>query len=442
MKAVLSGLNAWISAEDKPQYFKSMVIGLAVVLIALGGFTAWAGFVPLAEGSYVEGRLVVASSRQSIEHLRGGIVAEIHVSDGDRVVRDQPLVSLDTTEAAHSVRVVNSRFLRSQATIARLQAEQRGDREIVWPEELLADTTPFATELKATQLSLLNQNLDQLDNELAILRERNNQFLEQIRGNEAQQNANRQETDLIEEELVGLRDLYERGYAPKTRVLALERRKANLEGERGRLIADVARLREAISENELEIVNIQKAFRRQVLQQLEEELARLDELSSQLVTVREQAKRTIVRAPISGIVVDRQVHTVGGVVRPGGRLMDIVPEDEGFKISARVLPIDIDSIVVGMQAEIRLAGLPQRSAPILDGVVTKVSADIVEEPAPSGAAYYPVTVELHDGQIERVEADNLTPGMPAQVMVKSGERTFLAYIAGPWGELMRRAMTE
>jgi membrane fusion protein, type I secretion system len=272
----------------------------------------------------------------------------------------------------------------------------------------------------------------------AQLRERIAQLKEEIQGLTGQVAAKKRETELIGQELEGVRDLWRKNLVQIQRVTALERDAARLEGERGQLIAATAQAKGKISEIELQILQIDQDLRSEVAKDLREVQGKIAELVERKVAAEDQLKRIDIRAPQDGMVHQSTVHTVGGVITPGEAIMLIVPEADALTVEAKLAPQDIDQVRVGQTAALRFSAFSQRTTPELDGVVSRVSADLTTDQR-TGAAYYVVRITLSDSEIARLGGLRLVPGMPVEAFIKTGERTVLSYVMKPFTDQINRS---
>jgi HlyD family type I secretion membrane fusion protein len=253
---------------------------------------------------------------------------------------------------------------------------------------------------------------------------------DQIGGLQVQQSAGNRQIELIEEELEGLRILYEEGYVTRSRILALERETERLRGDRGEDLAAISRAETAIGESDLQIIQLEKSFQEEVIAELRDIQAQIFDLEQRQVAAADQYDRVEIHAPESGTVLGLSAHTVGGVIGPGDPIMNIVPDNDPLIIKARVRPNDIENITMGQLAEVRFSGLSQRKTPILNGNVVGLSADRLTDPQ-TGEIYYETRVLISQEELDRLGDIQLVPGMPAEVMILTGERTALAYMLDP-----------
>lgn len=422
------------------------IIGFAAIVLMAGGFGVWACTSQLAGAVIAPGALVVESNVKKVQHPTGGIVGEILVHDGDLVQAGDVVMRLDDTVTRATLGIVRSQLDELQARDARLAAERDDAAEIAFPPDLLArrGTRTLDTAL-AGEERLFESRRNARIGQRAQLRERIAQSNEEIRGLSAQQQAKEVEIGMIDEELVGVRSLYAQNLVSISRLMILQRDKAKLDGERGQFIAEIARARGKISETELQIIQIDRDFRTDVLKDLREGQGRIAELRERQVAAEDQLKRIDLRAPQSGVVLQLSVHTVGGVVANGETVMQIVPTDERLVIDAKVSPQDIDQVAVGAKAIVKILAGNQRTMPDLEGTLLRVSADLTHDPPSSGPPtppYFQVRVSLPASQVERIDDLHLVPGMPAEAFIQTTPRTPLQYLMKPLHDQVARTFRE
>lgn len=413
-----------------------------VIALAFGGIGGWGATVPLASAVVTQGQVTVDTNRKQIQHLEGGIVSELNIRDGDTIMAGDVLMRLDDTRAKASLSIVEASYREETAKQARLVAERDRRDTIDWPQALRDQAEDMdVSNLLESQQAIFDSRRDTMRGEVGILNERIQQLSEEIGGLEAQTAATRAQVDIIEEELAGLITLFEKGQTTKPRILALQREKARLEGEFGELKANIARSRNAIGETKLEIIQKEKAFRSEVVATLSEVQAEVNDLRERYVAARDVMERLDIRAPVSGKVVNLTVHAQGVVIRPGETFLELVPTDDKLIVEVKVAPQDIDNVAVGQVSEIRMLAFKQRTTPTLDGAVSYVSADALTDPQ-DGATFYLARIHVPEDQLARLEGQRLQPGMPAEVMIRTGERTALAYLIQPILDSMNRAWRE
>lgn len=417
-------------------------VGLRILILAalLGG--SWFIFMPLAGAVVVPGNLVVQSNVKTIQHPTGGVVAEIKVRDGSRVREGDLLVRLDATQARAGLQMVSKQLDEVRARIARLSAERDGLARMEFPAELASRAKEdIVKSLLASEESLFKARATARQSQKDLLQSRIAQLTEEISGMEAQQDSKGKQLELIAGEMTGVQDLYDKHLVPLARLTALQRESARIEGERGQLVSSIAETKSKIGEAQLQIVRIDQDFRTDVVKELGDAQGKEAELVERSVAARDLLDRIEIRAPTSGLVHQLAAHTIGGVVRPGDAIMEIVPDAEDLLVEARLQPKDIDQVRNGQQAFVRFTAFNQRTTPQLTGTVSYVSADTSHDQQTS-AAYFTVRIVLPDQERRRLAGQQLVPGMPAEVFMQTGSRTMMSYLFKPIADQMRRAFVE
>jgi len=419
-----------------------IMLGSIIVLVMFGGIGTWAAITPLSGAIIAPGVVTVYSKRKTVQHLEGGIVSEILVRDGDHVQQGQLLVRLDDTQVTASLRILDGQLNILRARAARLKAERDGDSEIRFPARLSDRRTDSeVADVIRGESELFRARRGALQGEVDILTERVSQLENEIAGLTAQRRSKVRQIQLIRDELVTLRELYEKGYASKTRLLTLERSAEALKGERGELVAQIARAKSTIGETKLQIIQIEKEFRQTVIEELHQDQSDVFDLEERRVAVADEAKRIEIRAPQNGIVVGLDVHTLGGIVSPGQPILDIVPEEDELVIEAQIAPHDIDKVRPGLVSTVRFSAFNLRSTPEITGKVFVASADRLFDNA-NGQHYYLAGVRIEKDELLKIKDLKLVPGMPAEVFVETGERTALSYLAKPLTDALTRTFRE
>lgn len=423
-------------------------LGAAIFVAFFVVFLGWAAFARLDAGAYAQGEVSVSGNRQAVQHREGGVVAALRVAEGDHVVRGQVLIELASGELIAVERGLAGQVYALLAQRARMTAERDRLGSILMPPELIRlppEDQALADEAMRLQRLQFAARRVGRGTETGVLTQRSQQLEQQITGLERQISSNLEQRRLIVEELDGVRSLAAQGYAPLTRVRALERTAAALEGEDGSLRAQVARAREAIGETRLEMSGVTTKLNEDVAEQLKQVEVQLNELSPRLAEARAQIARNQVRAPATGQVVELSVFTVGGVIQPGQTLMEIVPDDASQVIVASVSPTDIDNLRPGLSTEVKFPGLRDRNPPIIHGRVTRISADRLTSETEAGArAFYRVEIVVPAAEMTRLgpSAANIRPGMPVEVVVVTRKRTALQYLFEPLTRSLFRSGSE
>ncbi|HZR77441.1 HlyD family type I secretion periplasmic adaptor subunit [Bradyrhizobium sp.] len=416
--------------------------GLRVLLIVglLAG--GWAALVPLAGAVVVPGNLVVQSNVKTVQHPTGGVVAEIAVQNGQRVSRGDLLVRLDATQAQASLQVISKQLDETRARIARLVAERDGLRQIAVPGEL-ADRAgeDVIKALLTSEQSLFTARSNARRSQIDVFQSRISQLGEQIAGLDAQVEAKTKQLDLIAGELTGVQDLYDKHLVPLARLTALQRESARIEGERGQLTSSIAETRSKTGEAQLQILKLEHDFRSDVVKELGESQAKEAEFVERSTAARDVLDRIEIRAPASGVIQQLSVHSIGGVIRAGDTIMEIVPDLDDLQIEARLPPNDIDQVRMGQSAFVRFSAFNQRVTPQVGGTVSYVSPDTSRDQQ-TNTPYFTVRVSLPEDERRRLAGLQLVPGMPAEVFMQTGSRTMMSYLLKPIADQMRRAFVE
>jgi HlyD family secretion protein len=419
-----------------------LIMGLAVVIVLAGGFGGWASTVQISGALIAPGAIVVDSNVKKVQHPTGGVVGEVRVRDGDVVKAGDIVVRLDDTVTKASLAIVVKTLNGLYARAARLEAEQRGEDKLTFPPQLTerADD-PDVKNVMLSESKLFEVRVHGRAGQKAQLRERVLQLNEEIGGLTAQEAAKDKEIALIEKELVGVRSLYEQHLVQLTRLTTLERDAARLNGERAQYIASRAQAKGKITETELQIIQVDKDMVSEVSKDLRETNDKIGEFVERKVTAEDQLRRVDIRAPQDGMVLQNNVHTVGGVITAGDAMMMIVPQADDLSVEAKVDPKDIDKLQIGQKTLMRLSAFNQRTTPELNGLVTRVSADVTTDQR-TGQSYYTIRVSLPPTEVARLGDVKLIPGMPVEAFVQTGDRTMLSYLLKPLNDQLMRSFRE
>jgi HlyD family type I secretion membrane fusion protein len=418
------------------------LIGIIIILSTLGVAVVWSSLAPIASAVIAQGVVKVDTSRKKIQHLEGGQIQEIMVRDGDRVKVGDVLIRLDPTRADASHGVLRTGLDAALAQQSRLMAERDGLGQVGYPATLQQRRNdPHVAELIKSQDSLFRARKASLDGQLSILDKQIVALNKRIEGIAAQQLAKEDQLRSLKLDVEGFASLAAQGMLEKTRVRTTEREIARLEGERSEHIADIAQTRTSISEKELEKFQTQKKFREEVMEELRRVQTEINDYTERIGAARHVLEQTEIRAPVDGTVVDSRIHTTRGVITPGEVLMEIVPSQDRLIVEAKVRPEDIDRVRLGLATGVKLSAFDQRSTPELNGKVSYVSADIIED-SKTGVAYFLIKVEVTEEELKRLKGQSLQPGMLAEVFVRTGERTFFAYLLDPLVSSFNKAWRE
>jgi len=421
---------------------RPILAGLAVIGLFIGGFGGWATLAPLSSAAVAPGAVRVDGHRKTVQHMEGGIIRELAVREGDYVTKGQLLLRIDDTQAAAALTALHGQYDALQAQAARLVAERDGLPAIAFPADL-ADRCrePSTHMICAGQERIFDDRKRSLAGEIDILRQRIDQLRAEIDGRAAQSAAFEKQIALVAEQTKGVAPLVKMNLLPKPRLLALQQQAASLEGNRGEQQAEVAKNEQSIGETRLQIADLVNKQQTDISNALRDTQDKIADIEEKIRAAADVQHRTDVVAPQSGKVVNLRFFTPGGVVKPGDPILDIVPQNDALIIDAQIRPLDIAAVHPGLKAEVRLTAFKQRRMPIVNGTVTYVSADSLAD-ARTGQAYYAAHVEIDPKELARLRDVKLYPGMPAEVFVITGERTFLQYLADPLRESFARAFRE
>ncbi|MBD8907560.1 HlyD family type I secretion periplasmic adaptor subunit [Methylorubrum zatmanii] len=447
MSSTLAPLNGLAPALPRPVAHGSIRRHLAVaaglsaaLVLGIGG---WATFTDIAAAVIAPGQLVVESDIKKVQHPTGGVVGQLLVREGQRVAAGDVLIRLDETQTRANLDIVLKAMDELAARRARDEAERDGLKAVAFPPELVSriDSDASVTRLIDGESRLFAARVAGREGQKAQLRERVDQLRQEIAGLTKQAAAKDREIDLIGHELTGVRDLYAKNLVPLSRVTALERDAARLEGERGQLIASTASARGKIAETELQIFQIDQEMRTEVGKDLAEIRGKWSELREKRVAAEDQLKRVELRAPQDGYVHQMTVHTVGGLVVPSEPAMLIVPAADQLLVEVRVQPQDIDNVRVGQKAVLRFSAFNTRTTPEIDGEVVRVSADVTQDPK-TGQSFYTARIRISDENKDRLKGLRLVPGMPVESYTQIGERSVLSYLTKPLTDQIAKAWKE
>ena len=419
-----------------------MIIGLSVVVLLAGGLGGWASTQQISGALIAPGQIVVESNVKKVQHPTGGVVGDVRAHDGDLVKAGDILVRLDDTVTKASLAIVTKNLDAAYARAARLEAEQRGIDHINFPMQLLDRTNdPDVNNLMRSEMKLFDVRVNGRAGQKAQLRERVTQLNEEIAGLAAQEKAKDQEIALVVKELEGVRQLYDQHLVQISRLTTLERDAARLNGERAQYVASRAQAKGKISETELQIIQVDKDMVSEVSKDLRETNDKIGEFVERKVTAEDQLRRVDIRAPQNGMVLQSTVHTVGGVITAGDAIMLIVPQSDDLQGEAKVNPQDIDKLQVGQKTLLRLSALNQRTTPELNGVVSRVSADVTTDQR-TGQSYYTIRVSMPPEEVARLGDNKIIPGMPVEAFVQTGDRTMFSYLMKPLSDQLMRSFRE
>jgi HlyD family secretion protein len=434
----------WEGQDPRRVIRKLNLVGFVLMALLIGGFGGWASTHELAGAVIAPGMVVVESYVKKVQHPTGGIVAEIPVKEGSLVEEGQIVMRLDETKTRAMLGTILSQLDYLLALEARLIAERDDSEHISFPNELLIrQVEKSVSTALADETKLFESRRNNLVGQQAQLRERISQSNEEIRGLSAQKQAKEREIQFIDEELLGVKNLYAKNLVSISRLMILQRDKSRLEGEHGQFISAIAQSRGKIAETELQIIQLRDNFRSDLLKDLRESQGKIAELRERRTAAEDELKRVVIRAPQSGMVFQLAVHTVGGVIGGTGEpIMLIVPRADQLLVEAKVAPQDVDQIVVGAITAVRIMAGNQRMLPDVMGKVIHVSADITQgpqqgQPQPVPPSY-DVRITLPEEEVKRLGDLRLVPGMPVEAFIQTYARTPLQYLIKPLREQIGR----
>lgn len=404
---------------------------LGAIILLMGGLGGWAVAARLSGAVIASGSVVVDSAVKKVQHPSGGVVGSIFVRDGDKVREGDVLVALDPTIPQANLALIEKSLDELLARQGRLQAERDGLSDIAFPDEIFErKADPEVARTLSGEQRLFELRRDAREGKRAQLREQRNQLDHQVDGLERQLKAKNTELQLIGRELVGMRQLAEKKLITVDRVTALERDEARLEGEKGQLIASIAQTRTRSSEIALALLQIDQDLRSDTAAELRDVASKITQSRERRVAAADQAARVEIRAPQDGVVHQLAVHTVGGVIQPGEALMLIVPVKDPLVVEARIEPRSVEQVQVGASAHVRFSAFNQSVTPDMEGTVMTVSPDVTADQR-TGQAFYVARVSISPDQSPRLAGVALVPGMPADVFIKTNDRTVFSYLMKP-----------
>lgn len=413
--------------------------GILIAVAVFGVFGLWATLAPLNGAAHAPGTVTVRSYRQVVQHLEGGMVSEINVQNGDFVEAGAPLLALDSTQSLAQLEIANAGFAALTTIEARLIAERDGLDSIVYPASLSA-AGANAVEEMAVQTQIFEARKAAREGGIAVLEQRIEQLKSRVTGLGAMKLSKEELVASFADELADVRLLLEEGFADKIRLRELERNHSVLKGEGAELVATISSTEMQIGETQLQILQTNNEFQSEVVNQLGEVQTSLKDARERTTALHDVVNRTVVRAPVSGVVNSMQYHTIGAVIGPGNPIADIVPQSDELVVEARVSPVDIDRVTIGQEATIRFSAFSS-SVPTIFGTVLGVSADAMVDQQ-TGMPYYMARVQVTPEGMTELGGLALVPGMPAEVFIASGSRTFFQYVMKPFSNALARSLIE
>lgn len=437
-----SALRGFEEVATDPQ--REIRRGLLIAAASFLALSLWAAGAPLDEGVHAHGVIAVTGNRQAVQHRDGGVVAAIHVHEGDKVRQGQPLIELAAPELHAAERALTSDYLTLLAQRARLGAERDGRSDLIAPAEfahLSTDDQQLASQALALQRAQMRARREALDAQKAVLGQRGRQLLEQRSGVERQRQYVGDQARLVADELAGQKQLEAKDLAPLSRIKALERAQADLQRQQASLAADRSSAAEGVRETLLQETSVTRQALEDISADFRNTQDKLSETLPKLVAAREQLARSLLRAPASGTVVGLDVFTIGAVIEPGKPVMEIVPDGKSLVIQARVDSNEADEVLEGETAQVRFISVHNRTLPLFQGTIEHMSADAFTD-SKSGRSYFRAEVAVPRSELDRVAAvlgrGKLRPGLPVDVILSVHKRSALQMMVEPlakgiWG---------
>jgi HlyD family type I secretion membrane fusion protein len=431
-----------VEVNPEPPIRQAVLFGAVILLVFVGTFLLWALLAPLESAAIADGKIVVDTSRKTIEHLEGGIIARLYVQEGSQVKQGDLLIELDDTQALARLDLLRGQINHFYGLAARLLAERDNKDKVRFPKRLINQKdNPSVQQIMQSQRAIFAANKATFNGQIVILQQRIKQLEKEIDSLQAQVESDSRQLELINEEIEAVAYLEARKLIERPRLLALKREAARLKGERGENLGLIAKAEQGIGETQSQIIATKDNRQKEILEDLREVRQKLTDLLEEERAAEDVLKRTAIRAPQDGTVVGLKKHTVGGVLSPSEEVMEIVPSKDELIIEARVSPLDIDVVYPGLIAKVKLTAFKQRSTPSLDGKVDTVSADILQDEY-SGETYYSARIKIDGEQLKKVSHVKLYPGMPSQVMIITDHRTPMQYFLSPIKDSFNRAFRE
>ena len=432
-----------IAVDETGESTRLLRAMLFVIFVLVGGLFAWGGFAPMSGAVVADGAIKVESNRKSVQHLEGGIIRRIMVREGEKVIAGQPLLELDDTEPSATVNILTDNLNAMLVKEARLFAEASLRDSIDFPKELRQDRSEKTATLIRNELALFQSKRKMLLDQIALLKSQIEHASSATTSLQAQIGATEEGTRYMEEQLRAGEQLKAKHFLDNNALLELKEKLAQKREDLGEQKASLASQRQDISELELRIVNAKNDYARAADDELKEARKAIFEYQERVRPAQDMLQRKTITAPIGGQVIDLKATTIGGVIKPGDVILDIVPGMLDLILEVKIRPSDVDSVHVGQFAKVQLSAFNQRTTPMVDGTLTYLSGDaLVDETGPRGESYYKAYIKTDPESVKQLGDLPLSPGMPVVAYVQTSPRTFFEYILSPLTSQLRRALTE
>lgn len=420
-----------------------LIIGTIALVILVAGFGGWGVLANIAGAIIASGQIEVEQNRQIIQHPDGGVVASVHVSEGERVEKGDSLIMLEGVQLHSQLKVTESQLFEILARIGRLEAERDGVEQITL-QPLLVDAVEDDAEVQRLvdgQERLFRTRVYANQQAIEQLGKRKLQIANQLEGIAAQQDAMAIQLNLLQDELASLQDLLDKGLAQASRVLSLRREDARLQGQLGELKASSAESEGRITEIDLEILRLQTQREEEAITQLRDLQSNAFELQEQRLALLDQMSRLEITAPVSGLVFGLTVFAERSVIRPADPLLYIVPQDRPLLITGQIDPINVDEVHLGQDVTLHFTTFDARTTPEVFGTVSNISGDVFTDEV-NGRKYYRIEMVLNEGEMDRLGEVVLVPGMPVDAFIQTSERSPIAYLIKPLADYFNKAFRE
>lgn len=416
-------------------------IGMAVLISTVGVLGTWSYFAPIDGAANAPGFVTVKSHSKTVQHLDGGIVKELIAKDGDIVNEGDVLLILDGTDVKAQLEILRGQQITLAAQVARLSAERDRLGQVVYPKEVQNLNDSRVVEARQSENQIFAARKIAHEGEVSVLNQRISQLNSRIQGLQGQRTSKQELKTSYTDEVKDLRELVADGFADKQRLRDIERNLAAVTGEIASLTSEIASSEMQIGETRLQIMQVEKQFQEEVADKLSEVQAQLYDVNQRVAATNDKVNRIQIKAPSAGRVMGMSVHNIGSVLTPGRPILDIVPQGEELIVEARVSPMDIDRVHVGLLAEVRFSAFKQAITPKTEGKLIGLSADRITDER-TGQPYYSAKIELTPESYTKLGNLELLPGMPADVLINTGERTLFEYLMQPITNAFARAFIE
>lgn len=419
---------------EKHSIKKIVKITLIVLACTLGVFLIWASVAPISQGAPALGYVAVANYKKVVQHQYGGTVKDILVKEGDEVKKGQTLIKLEDSDIKAKYANIRAEYISALVVQSRLQAERAFMHRIVYPQEVIQmKDDPEIKKVIDVQEQLFRARKMKLDTEKGVVFESVRGLKDYSFNLQRQKGFYENQLRITERQIEKLKDLSDEGYFPKNRFLELERTAEELRGKIAEITANLLRAEASVNEFTLRANAIEREYIKEVESELAEVEKKLPALRDSFIAVKDMLEKTEIKSPDDGIVMALRIHTIGGVIQAGQVIMEVVPKNSELIVEAKLSPEHIEDVKKGQMADLRFIALDPKKTPVLDGDLIYISPDVMYDEV-NKASFYLVKLKIREDSLERLKKLNkeITPGMPVQVVIKTGSRTFLSYLLKPF----------